>query len=468
MMRVALVNTNRIKPPISPIGLEYVAEALSAAGHRVEILDLCWEEDHGEAIERFFGERDFDLVGVTLRNTDDCAYTSGCSFLPEFADIVRRIRSSTDAPVVLGGVGFSVMPEHVLEISGAELGIWGDGEMAIVLLAERIEKGEDWRDVPNLIYRDGGAWRRNPPLLFPLADLPPMSRSWVDNPRYFREGGQLGFETKRGCTGRCIYCADPLAKGRVVRLRPPSSVADELERLIDMGIDHLHTCDSEFNIPYEHAVEVCRELERRGLGGRIRWYAYCSPRPFDRELARAMRRAGCVGINFGVDSGDEGMLKRLKRDFSPEDLIEVARICREERIAVMFDLLLGAPGETEGSVRRTVELMRKAEPDRVGVAVGVRIYPGTELAGMLGVEQEGDGPTFFLEPSIADRIFDLLDELIGGDERFFFFDPSRPDRNYNYNANELLAEAIRRGYRGAYWDILRRIASDPAFKRQVA
>ncbi|RKY03712.1 B12-binding domain-containing radical SAM protein, partial [Candidatus Poribacteria bacterium] len=270
------------------------------------------------------------------------------------------------------------------------------------------------------------------------------------------------------CTGRCIYCADPLAKGRVVRLRPPSSVADELERLIDMGIDHLHTCDSEFNIPYEHAVEVCRELERRGLGGRIRWYAYCSPRPFDRELARAMRRAGCVGINFGVDSGDEGMLKRLKRDFSPEDLIEVARICREERIAVMFDLLLGAPGETEGSVRRTVELMRKAEPDRVGVAVGVRIYPGTELAGMLGVEQEGDGPTFFLEPSIADRIFDLLDELIGGDERFFFFDPSRPDRNYNYNANELLAEAIRRGYRGAYWDILRRIASDPAFKRQVA
>ncbi|RKY03635.1 B12-binding domain-containing radical SAM protein, partial [Candidatus Poribacteria bacterium] len=78
-MRVALVNTNRIKPPISPIGLEYVAEALSAAGHRVEILDLCWEENHGEAIGRFFGERDFDLVGVTLRNTDDCAYTSGCS-----------------------------------------------------------------------------------------------------------------------------------------------------------------------------------------------------------------------------------------------------------------------------------------------------------------------------------------------------------------------------------------------------
>jgi radical SAM superfamily enzyme YgiQ (UPF0313 family) len=228
---------------------------------------------------------------------------------------------------------------------------------------------------------------------------------------------------------------------------------DELESLLEQGIDHVHTCDSEFNLPGWHASEVCQQIVRRDLGDRLRWYAYCSPVPFSLELARLMHRAGCVGINFGVDNGDEAMLKRLRRDFSPDDILNAVRWCKETGMAVMLDLLLGAPGEAEGSLVRTVELMRHAEPDRVGVSLGVRVYPGTELA--VG----GDGPLeplFFLEPRIAPFAFQLLDELVGDDQRFFFFDPSRPDRNYNYNANQRLVDAIGEGYRGAYWDILRR------------
>jgi radical SAM superfamily enzyme YgiQ (UPF0313 family) len=230
-----------------------------------------------------------------------------------------------------------------------------------------------------------------------------------------------------------------------------------LAGLLEQGIDHLHTCDSEFNLPYGHALEVCQEIVRRALGERIRWYAYCSPAPFSQELARIMRQAGCVGINFGTDSGDAEMLRRLKRNFSPEDISQSVRWCKEAGIAVMLDLLLGSPGESRESVIRTVERMKFMDPERVGVAVGVRVYPGTELAHRL--ENEGlkeSLPLFFLEPAITDSIFELLNELIGEDRRFFFYDPSRPKQNYNYNANERLAEAIRKGYRGAYWDILRR------------
>ena len=126
-------------------------------------------------------------------------------------------------------------------------------------------------------------------------------------------------------------------------------------------------------------------------------------------------------------------------------------------MAVMLDLLLGSPGETRESLARTVELVKQADPDRAGVSVGVWVYPGTELARSLGVTERAEGPPFFfLEPKIASFAFDLLDSLIGEDERFLFFDPSKADRNYNYNANQRLVEAIRRGYRGAYWDILRR------------
>ncbi|MBW2149888.1 MAG: radical SAM protein [Deltaproteobacteria bacterium] len=464
-MNVALVNTNQIQPPIAPIGLDYVAEALNAAGHCVHVFDLCWEDERYSAITGFFDGTNFDLVGVTLRNTDDCVFTSRQSFLGELVDIVNTIRTHTDAMIVLGGVGFSAMPEQVLKLCKVDAGIWGDGEFTLVELANRIEGQRDWLDLQNLIRRHEGGWHRNPSSTQPLINLPPMSRSWIDNRRYFREGGQAGIETKRGCPRHCIYCADPIAKGKNIRMRPPKAVVDELERLLDQGIDHIHTCDSEFNLPQRHALEVCKEIIRRDLGDKLRWYAYCTPVPFSGELAGLMRGAGCVGINFGVDSGDEGMLRHLKRDFAPDDILKITRLCKEAGIAVMLDLLSGAPGETKESITRTVELMKRAGPDRIGVAVGVRVYPGTELAhlivqeelrkGLVGGDDPGE-PLFFIEPGVAPFAFELLDELIGGDRRFFFFDPSRPDRNYNYNANQLLVEAIREGYRGAYWDILRR------------
>jgi hypothetical protein len=464
-MRVALVNTNRMRPPIAPIGLDYVAEALDAAGQRVELLDLCWEENARAAIATFLEGAEFGLIGVTLRNTDDCFFSSRQSFLAEFAGLVETIREHTDAPIVLGGVGFSVMPEQVLALSKADAGVWGEGEFVLPELAGRLERQQEWRDLPNLIWRRGAEWQRNPPSTWPLAGLPRMSRRWVDNPRYFRQGGQAGFETKRGCPSQCIYCADLVAKGTRMRPRPPGAVADELEQLLEQGMDHLHTCDGEFNLPAWHAREVCEEFVRRRLGERLRWYAYCSPAPFSLELATAMREAGCVGINFGVDNGDPEMLRRLRRSFAPADIVNATRRSKQAGMAVMLDLLLGSPGETRESLARTVELMKQAEPDRVGVSLGVRVYPGTELARQVTSEAHAKGlvggedpfePLFFLEPGMAPFAFELLDTLIGDDRRFFFFDPSRPDRNYNYNANQRLVDAIRQGYRGAYWDILRR------------
>jgi hypothetical protein len=134
-------------------------------------------------------------------------------------------------------------------------------------------------------------------------------------------------------------------------------------------------------------------------------------------------------------------------------------------MAVMLDLLIGSPGETRKTVIATIDLIKRAAPDRVGVAVGVRVYRGTELSNMVGQEAVRKGliggadesePVFFLEPAVAPFVTELLDELIDNDERFFFFDSSRPERDYNYNANERLIQALEKGYRGAYWDILRK------------
>lgn len=464
-MNIALVNTNLIKPPIAPIALDYLAEALNAKGYCVEILDLCWAEDIDQVIKEFFKERDFSIVGVTLRNTDDCAFTSRQSFLQDFIDIVGEIKKYSDAFIIAGGVGFSIMPGYVLSLCAADAGIWGEGEFGLVNIAECLDEGIDWRGIPGLFYIKGGKLFKNPPLYGDMPSLPSMSRGWIDNKRYFIEGGQCGFETKRGCNLNCIYCADPLAKGKKVRVRPPDDVVDELKCLLTQGIDHLHTCDSEFNLPKWHAVDVCKGIINAGLNNKLRWYAYCSPVPFSMELASLMKQAGCVGINFGVDNGDKYMIRKLRRNFGPEDIMFAVECCKRVGIVTMLDLLLGSPGETGDSIRNTVELMKHIDPDRIGISAGIRIYPGTQLDEMIkgdfGLRRGcigGDGqldPQFYIDQEVAPFIFSLLDELIGNDERFLFFDTSRPDRNYNYNANERLSNAIREGYRGAYWDILR-------------
>jgi hypothetical protein len=159
------------------------------------------------------------------------------------------------------------------------------------------------------------------------------------------------------------------------------------------------------------------------------------------------------------------MLGSLGRAFAPDDILNAAQWCKDAGVLAMFDLLIGGPGETRESITRTIELMQRAAPDRVGVGVGLRVYPGTQLetlvkheriaGGLTGGERPSD-PLFFMEPAVASFVFELVDDLIGDDRRFLFFDPTRPERNYNYNANQVLVDAIREGHRGAYWDILRR------------
>jgi hypothetical protein len=169
-----------------------------------------------------------------------------------------------------------------------------------------------------------------------------------------------------------------------------------------------------------------------------------------------MKRAGCAGINFGADSGDSYMLSQLGRNYGPDDILRAASLCRDTGITVMFDLLLGGPGESEKSIVDTIELMKRAGPDQTGINVGLRIYPGTSL--WQGLHRPATAePAFFIEPQVESCIFDVLERIIGDDTRFFFFDPSKADQNYNYNANDRLADAIRHGSRGAYWDILRKL-----------
>jgi len=267
--RVLLVNPNQMKPPVTPVALDYLAQSLEEKGFLVQVLDLAFSADAEADIQSSLKGGDPLLIGVTVRNLDDSYLASQDFCLERTKGIIDLLKAHSAAPLVLGGVGFSIAPEAVLSYCQVDLGIRGEGEQALPLLAKRIGEGDDFRGVPGLIFKEGRTFRRNRMYWFALEEADLSRREALDNPRYLREGGMVGFESKRGCDQGCAFCADPIAKGRRVRLRPPAQVAQELANLHAQGVDHFHTCDSEFNIPESHALEVCQQIVERGLGDKV-------------------------------------------------------------------------------------------------------------------------------------------------------------------------------------------------------
>lgn len=467
-------------PPVGPIGLDYIAGTVRKVGIEVDIVDLCLADDPSKTLRSYFAVHNPRLVGISFRNVDDSFWPSAQWFVPKLVNIISAIRSMTDAPIVIGGVGFSIFAERIVEYTDVEFGIRGDGEQAIVSLLNELGQSKRFERIDGLIWRrDGVIYSNRPSWPEPLSL--PTNRDAVDNLAYFKKGGQGGIETKRGCNRRCLYCADPLAKGTTTRLRNPAEVADEAQSLLDKGIEVLHLCDCEFNIPRSHAYAVCEEFNRRSLGKRLRWYTYMAVVPFDAELARAMSKAGCIGIDFTGDSACAAMLKTYRQPHLKKDLASTVRLCRANGIKVMIDLLLGGPGETAETLKETINFIKQIDPDCAGAALGVRVYPGTAMAEI--VETEGTletnpsirrkyigdvdffKPTFYISASLGERPAEFVRDLIAGDKRFFEPISETPPKtaennlptDHNYNDNIQLVKAINSGARGAYWDILRKL-----------
>ena len=459
-----LINTNVARPPVSPVGLEYVGEALVRAKVPVQVLDLAFETDWKAALARALKDEPL-VVGVTVRNTDDSSFATKKSFLPWISKVITEVRRLTRAFVLLGGVGFSIMPETVLRLTQADAGIAGDGEEVVLALTRCLMNGEDIPHLPNIVYPHRRGIVRNPRVNVDLQRLPVPRRQLFDNIRYEQLGAMVGIETKRGCPQQCIFCADPVAKGSSLRLRPPKKVMQEFQALLAQGVSWFHLGDSEFNLPIGHAKEVCHAIIQAGLGDKLRWYCYCAPTPFDHELASLMKRAGCAGINFGVDSLCDEQLSRLGRSHSTGDIHRLVYLLKG--LNYMFDLLVGGPGEREETVRTTVDKVKELNIPLAGIAVGIRVYPETPLGQAIanGSIQEGlhpggglSEPFFYLSPALGSDASALINELVAGDPRFLVLSSPAEEGSYNYADDEALGELIKKGARGAYWDIISRNA----------
>ena len=160
---LTLINTNRMAPVVGPIGLDYVAASVQRASLEVEVLDLGLTDEPELAIKEHFSGRHPELVGLSFRNADDCFWPSADWFVPGLKDTIKTIRALTNAPIVIGGVGYSILAEPILEYTGADFGISGDGEKAIIALIRQLRGMRKFGDVPGLIWQEDNRIHSNPP-----------------------------------------------------------------------------------------------------------------------------------------------------------------------------------------------------------------------------------------------------------------------------------------------------------------
>ena len=206
----------------------------------------------------------------------------------------------------------------------------------------------------------------------------------------------------------------------------------ELDHLIAIGIKDFQTADSEFNMPIAHSKEVLKAIIQRGYGRDVRFWAYCQPRPFDEEYAMLLAKAGFAGVNFGTDHTDPTVLKGLGKWYSEADILQTTRLCKDNGIAVMHELLIGSPGDTPAKMYRAIQSIHRMEPWVIGVTIGLAVLPNTPLglvleermlAGSVGSGFYFGGapmvdPTFYVDPAFkVPEIFAELDTSIGQDSK---------------------------------------------------
>lgn len=404
-------NTERINLPTLPLGAALVAAASEAAGHTTSFLDLMGCDDPPAALRTAISDLEPEAIGVSVRNIDDQNMSQPTFLLDKVRPVVAACRAAGDAPVILGGAGFTLFPEAVLDYLGADYGICGEGEEAFPALLDRLERGEPLADVPGLC---GTGREASPPraAVGDLDDLPdPGSPVWaaadLEDPDVF-----VPVQTRRGCPFRCTYCSTPRIEGSTVRCRSPRLVVEQLARMAEQGVRQIQFVDNVFNIPRPYVLALCREII--ALGANLCWRALIYPRGVDDELAAALAAAGCRAVSLGFEAGDDGMLRAYDKHFDTAEIRTAAGVLANHGILRFGFLLLGGPGETRDTVVRSFDFVQSLDLDMLNVTVGIRIYPGTPIARRAAdrwgiADDELLQPRFFMEPDLEAWIREELE-----------------------------------------------------------
>lgn len=438
MSRVWLLSTNLATEPypVYPLGMACVASALHAAGHEVEQCDLLALGMDETRLKEALGAFAPDFVGLSMRNLDNCDSLTPTHYPELVRRVVTLVKTCTQVPVILGGAAFSLMPEELLDFTGADFGVVGEGEVQMVELLAELAAGRPVARVRRAREVAG--------MLSPRFD-PELVRFYVER------SGLVNLQTKRGCPFACTYCSYPNLEGQRYRFRDPREVVDDLERLQrEHGSPKVFITDSVFNDGEGRYLEVVEEILRREL--RVSWSCYIRPQGIGRPEVALMKRAGLFAAELGTDASTDLTLAALNKGFTFDDVVGVNEAFVEERLPCAHFVMFGGPGETKATLAEGLANLERLRHTVVFAYSGICIFPGTAIRrraqeeGLLGEDYDPHEPPFYQSPQLeAATMNALLEEAFRG-KRDRIFPPEK--------SRQQMVVLQRMGYKGILWPTL--------------
>ena len=384
--RILLIDMNPVTKPytVYPLGLAMLAEEAKRCGFAPEC--ISWEVLNRtmRALERECSHTAVSLVAVSIRNIDNTRGIDTRTYFGTILPYLKVISRNFADRCVIGGTGFSLFPDVILEMSGFNWGVVG-------------RHFEIWRNILDAVnrhiplsYLKEMFVIRNKSLLAPeesrdlaSSQLPPLpTGNWfLHSTRWDR----VGFDTQAGCGQRCIYCSYPALSGRKKQYRAAEEVVDYVKRWQERGQNDFDIVDDVFNDSIEHAVSCCSTWIAKSLG--FRWTAYVRPNEIGRDFAQLLFASGCTEAVLGVDSLSNKVLAKLQKGFDVQTVESAICHLKQTGISVAVSLIVGSEFDTKKTVEETVKNLNLLLPDKISVQYGLRVLPLTPLAKKLGKNQ---------------------------------------------------------------------------------
>jgi len=383
MANILLVNPSqagvygKMKPPMQMhMGLAYIAAALKQKGHQVEIVNIDAEGLDAAGFTEVLKKRRPDVVGFTVTT-------------PTFSsslDLAERVKKCNPGMhVVFGGIHPTIRPFETIKLSCVDIVIIGEGEHTFSEIVEALEKRKDLSSIKGIMFKSDGKTKETPPreLLTDLDSLPFPSRDLFKSKVYsypdalYRETASM--ITSRGCPGMCSYCNANRIFKRVFRARSAKNVVDEMELLVtSMGIKEIHIWDDNFVTDKKRVFDICDEILKRNIRVKIAFPNGLRADFLDEAVMRALKEMGVYSIAIGVESGSEEILKKAHKGIKLEKVEEVFRLARKLKLETWAFFIIGLPGETVETIKKTIAFAKKINPDIAKFHI-LKPYPGTEV-----------------------------------------------------------------------------------------
>jgi len=368
---VALPSPFESEPAMDiPLGLAYISSYLKKHGYS----DIKLVDFNLHSFDYYNSDDYLSLIPKDANVYGIQCVTAQFYWLVKVTEHIKHVNPS--ALIVSGGPHSSVRPEECIQKTKVDIAVIGEGEETLLEIME----GRDIHEIKGICSRDkeNNVVRTPPrPFIKDLDSLPFPDRELVDLFSYKRTifgHRALHFITLRGCPYNCSFC-DRISVGRKIRYRSAENVLSEVDHVIARyKIKYFVPYDDCFILRKDRATKIAEGFRERG----VRWRCWSRADLVSREILEILKKCGLTSITFGIESGDERMLKVYNKGITVEQNENALLLCKEVGVPVRASLIFGGPYETKESVDNTIDLIKRIQPDEWNISTFIPI-PGSDI-----------------------------------------------------------------------------------------